>query len=70
MAFKSGRFGQASANAIPASSTPHRNRPAQKMPAFTKNRSIGEPLLAGLSFLEEFWGLLIAAILRDSPGPA
>jgi hypothetical protein len=39
------------------------------MPVLTKNRSIGEPLLAGLSFLEEFWGLLIAAILRVSPVP-
>ncbi|MNI55357.1 hypothetical protein D3C73_1103020 [compost metagenome] len=70
MAFRFGRLGQASASAIPASNTPHRNRPTQKMPVFTKNRRIGEPLLAGLSFLEEFWGLLIAAILRVSPVPS
>ncbi len=33
---------------------------------FYENRRIVSPL-AGLSFLEEFWGLLIAAILQ--PGP-
>ncbi|HYG42179.1 MAG TPA: hypothetical protein VEA17_04590 [Bordetella sp.] len=36
------------------------------MPIFTKNRKMGDPLLGGGAFLEEFCDLLIAAILRAS----
>ncbi|WP_162098131.1 hypothetical protein [Bordetella petrii] len=38
------------------------------MPIFTKNRKMGDPLLGGGAFLEEFCDLLIAAILRASVG--
>src|SRR3546814_339136 len=66
MACRSGRLGHANASAMPPSKTPHSARPPRKMPIFTKNRKMGDPLLGGGAFLEEFCDMLIAAILRVS----
>src|SRR5690606_4858192 len=69
MACRSGRLGHANASAIPPSRMPHSAMPPQKMPIFTKNRKMGDPLFWGGAFLEELCDLLIAAILRVTVAP-
>src|SRR5690606_4385625 len=66
MACKSGRLGQASANAMPPSKTPHSARPPKHVPILTKNRKTGVPLLGTGAFLEGYCDWLIAGILRVS----